>query len=55
MADDDLTLDLSDELYDALRLRAETAGRTPDEEARAILVAVLSSSPALPSGPDGSG
>ncbi|WP_299567822.1 hypothetical protein [uncultured Sulfitobacter sp.] len=41
MDDNDLEIEISDELYAAIAKRAETNQRTPEEEARAILIAAL--------------
>ena len=41
MDDDDLGIEVSDELYAALAQQAEANGRTPEEEARVILIAAL--------------
>jgi len=38
---DDLKIDISDEAFAALQRRAEETGRTPEEEARAILIEAL--------------
>lgn len=47
MDDTDLVLDISEELYEALRRQGEVNGRTPDEEARAILIAAVQTDPDL--------
>ncbi|MEX3017949.1 FitA-like ribbon-helix-helix domain-containing protein [Gymnodinialimonas hymeniacidonis] len=41
MAENDLEIEISDELYAAIAKRAKTNKRTPEEEARAILIAAL--------------
>lgn len=49
MDDADLRIEVSGELYEALERRAEANGRTPNEEARAILIAAFPTDPDMPS------
>ncbi|MEL7394205.1 MAG: hypothetical protein AAGK02_03175 [Pseudomonadota bacterium] len=55
MDDGDLEINVSDELYDALKRQGKANGRTPDEEARAILIAALSPDTGHAPDADGSG
>ena len=50
----DLAIDVSDDLYAALIRQAEANRRTPDDEARAILIAALSPEMGQTSDTDGS-
>ncbi|MFC6589791.1 hypothetical protein ACFQDZ_23380 [Sulfitobacter pacificus] len=49
MDDVDLTIDIPEELFAILAQRAEEKQRTPDEEARAILITALKSKQDTPS------
>ena len=55
MDDADLAIDVSDDLYAAFVRQAEANRRTPDDEARAILIATLPPKTGQTSDTDGSG
>jgi len=49
MDEPDLTIDISDEAFAALQQRTKETGRTPEDEARAILIAAFEPEPDPPS------
>jgi plasmid stability protein len=49
MDERDLTIDMSDEAFAVLQKQAKETGRTPEDEARAILIAAFEPEPAPPS------